>query len=47
MMLLLQHVSAETDEVKAMEALPKLSPIAPIKSAPAQDVAEPGDPIRM
>ena len=46
-MLFLQDASARTDDVKAMEVLPKLSPIAPVKSAHAKDVAEPGDSIRM
>ena len=47
MMPFLQDASARTDDVKAMGVLPKLSPIAPVKSAHAQDVAEPGDSIRM
>ena len=47
MTLFLQHASARTDDVKAMEVLPKLSPKAPVELVHAQEVAEPGDPIRM
>ena len=46
-MLFLQDDSARTDHVKATEVLSKLSPIAPVKSAHAQDAAEPGDSITM
>ena len=44
-MLFLQDASARTDDVKATEVPPKLSPIAPVKLAHARDVAEPGDSI--
>ena len=47
MTLFLQHASARTDDVKAVEVLPKLSPKAPVESVHAQEVAEPGDPIRI
>ena len=47
MTLFLQDASTTTDHVKKVEVLPKLSPIAPVKSAHARDVAEPGESIRI
>ena len=43
----LQDASAQTVGGEAMEVLPEVSPIAPVKSAHALDVAEPGDSIGM